>query len=285
MTMSEATPVHSNSISWFQIFKYGVYGLLIVNAFLFFQEDFLASAHLFSDGLSIGQLIEAYAATIDTTSWIVLLLVFELETRVIDDDKLKGSTKWLLTSFKLLCYAVITYAVYGYLNKYMVMHSFEASTVVDLCHQASQSLSYMTDLDEYTLVSAANCADLSGAASYVALPGTAIVTDQEAMASAQWLALIDVVNAVDWLLVVLILGADVWMQMKGRLTDRMIKLNAAIKSVLYLVLLVCAVLWGLDGDFLDFWDAFLWIIAFVFIEMNLFEWHSEVQEQEIQEQT
>lgn len=280
MMMSKTVSTPSSSLPWFQIFKYGVYGLLIINAFLFFQEDSLAAAHIFTSGVSLDQLIEAYAATIDTTSWIVLLLVFELETRVIDDDKLKGSTKWLLTGFKLLCYAVITYAVYGYLNKYMLMHSFEASAVVDLCHQASQSLSYMTDLDEYELIAASNCADLSGAASFVELPGGTVVTDQESMANAQWLALIDVVNAVDWLLVVLILGVDVWLQIKGRLTDRMIKLSAAIKSVLYLVLLVCAVLWGLDGDFLDFWDAFLWIVAFVFIEMNLFEWHSEVEEQE-----
>lgn len=280
MTMSEMAPAQNKSIAWFQIFKYGVYGLLIINAFLFFQEDFLASAHLFADGVSFGQLIEAYAATIDTTSWIVLLLVFELETHVIDDDKLKGFTKWLLTGLKLLCYAIITYAVYGYLNKYMLMHSFEASAVVDLCHQASQSLSYMTDLDEYELVGTGNCAELSGASTFVELPGSSIVTDPEVLAGAQWLALIDVVNAVDWLLIILILGLDVWMQMKGRLTDHMIKLNAAIKAILYLVLLVCAVLWGIDGDFLDFWDAFLWIVAFVFIEMNLFEWHSEVEEQE-----
>jgi hypothetical protein len=29
----------------------------------------------------------------------------------------------------------------------------------------------------------------------------------------------------------------------------------------------------------DFWDAFLWLVAFVFIELNVFEWHKETQEQ------
>ena len=28
-------------------------------------------------------------------------------------------------------------------------------------------------------------------------------------------------------------------------------------------------------DFVDFWDAFLWIVAFVFIERNVFEWREE----------
>ena len=110
------------------------------------------------------------------------------------------------------------------------------------------------------------------------MPETNIIADPETERQAQWLALIDVVNATDWLLVVLILGLDVWLQMKGRLTDNMIRITVAIKAVLYFVLLVCAVLWGIDGDFLDFWDAFLWIVAFVFIELNLFEWHEETEE-------
>ena len=30
--------------------------------------------------------------------------------------------------------------------------------------------------------------------------------------------------------------------------------------------------WGILGDFLDFWDAFMWLVAFVFIELNIFQW-------------
>lgn len=278
MTMSESLPANGRKIPWFEIFKYSVYGLLTINAFLFFQEDHAASAHLFANGLSFGQLIEGYAATIDTTSWIVLLFVFELETRIIDDEKLKGGLKWLLTAFKLLCYTVIAYAVWGYVSKYIAMNSFEPSQLQALCSQAAHSLAFMTDLDEYSVVTAANCADLSASTQYLQLPGTNIIADPETERQAQWLALIDVVNATDWLFVVLILGLDVWLQMKGRLTDNMIRITVAIKAVLYFVLLVCAVLWGIDGDFLDFWDAFLWIVAFVFIELNLFEWHEETEE-------
>ena len=32
------------------------------------------------------------------------------------------------------------------------------------------------------------------------------------------------------------------------------------------------------GDFLDFWDAFMWLVAFVFVEMNLFQWQVETSE-------
>jgi hypothetical protein len=48
-----------------------------------------------------------------------------------------------------------------------------------------------------------------------------------------------------------------------------------MKNVLYSILLFAAIYWGIFGDFLEFWDAFLWIVAFVFIEMNLFDWKKE----------
>jgi hypothetical protein len=31
----------------------------------------------------------------------------------------------------------------------------------------------------------------------------------------------------------------------------------------------------MKGDFIDFWDAFLWLVAFVFIELNIFNWNQE----------
>jgi hypothetical protein len=40
-------------------------------------------------------------------------------------------------------------------------------------------------------------------------------------------------------------------------------------------LFLAAVYWGFKGDFVDFWDAFLWLVAFVFIEMNVFNWRQE----------
>jgi hypothetical protein len=41
--------------------------------------------------------------------------------------------------------------------------------------------------------------------------------------------------------------------------------------LLYTILFAAATYWGFLGDFLDFWDAFMWLVAFFFIEMNLFK--------------
>jgi len=76
---------------------------------------------------------------------------------------------------------------------------------------------------------------------------------------------------------VLVLEFDVRLQLKGAYSGRLLRINQLIKLVLYSTLLAAAIYWWIDGDFLDFWDAFLWLFAFVFIESNLFAWQAETQ--------
>lgn len=276
--MSNLLSSPGKSIPWFQIFKYTVYSLLCLNTVLFFQEEHAASAFMFSNGVNFSQIIEAYSATIDTASWVVLLLVFELETHVISDEKLHGLLKAGLSVLKALCYVFIFYALYGYVSTYLSLLNVQVSAVSELCSVAGQSFSFMTTLDEFTPVVSDSCQSLSRSTQFFELPGTAILADADTLGLAQSLALIDVINAGTWVFLVFILTVDIWLQMKAELTDKIMKVSTGIKAVIYLILFACAVFWGIDGKFIDFWDAFLWIVAFFFIEMNLFEWHAEVEE-------
>jgi len=45
--------------------------------------------------------------------------------------------------------------------------------------------------------------------------------------------------------------------------------------MLYFILFAAAVYWGFEGDFLDFWDAILWLFAFFVIERNVVSWREE----------
>jgi len=81
-----------------------------------------------------------------------------------------------------------------------------------------------------------------------------------------------------WLLVVLVLEIDVRLQEHGLYDGFALKASTVAKFVLYSLLLLAAIYWGFKGDFVDFWDAFLWLVAFVFIELNVFEWHQEEKE-------
>ena len=77
----------------------------------------------------------------------------------------------------------------------------------------------------------------------------------------------------------MLLEVEVWMQLRDGLTDRMLSVGKYLKGFFYFVLFVAAAYWGFEGSFLDFWDAFLWLVAFIFIELNIFQWHEEVEEQ------
>lgn len=97
MNKPQAAP--RRQISFHQLFKYSVYVLLCFNVFLFFREEWQAAKHLFATGITLSQTIQAFAATIDTAAWVVLLLLFELETFVLDDAKIKGALNGLCTAF------------------------------------------------------------------------------------------------------------------------------------------------------------------------------------------
>jgi hypothetical protein len=74
-----------------------------------------------------------------------------------------------------------------------------------------------------------------------------------------------------------VLEIDVRLQSPGDKSTDARHLDTVVKPVLYVILLLVAAYWGIAGDFLDFWDAFLWLFAFVFIELNIFEWQEETR--------
>jgi hypothetical protein len=264
-----------DSKSLFAIFKYGIYALLCLNAFLFFEEEFFASFVTYGEGVSPSQLVEAFAATIDTTAWIALLLLFELQTSVIRGEKLAGLSKWTLHGVSGLCYVLVLYSFWGYIAKlYTLSSGFAPFPVADVCNLAGGDASLALSLDEYVPLGAANCQALAGGQLY-RLGNHPVYADVASLSALLRLAWVDVINAAAWLGVVLVLEADVWQQKRGALSEQFLWVSKISKVILYGTLLAAGVYWGLLGDFVDFWDAVLWLVAFVFIEMNFLEWHAE----------
>ena len=268
----------TSGAAWFQRFKYAVYGLLTINVFLFLQEDFSAGQSTFGDGLTLETAIEVFAATIDTAAWVVLLFLFELETYVIADDKIKGLLKWSLHGVRAVCYIFILYAFYGYGAKAIIMYSFVPFTVDDVCALANSTFTIVELLDEYPLLTTENCGALVGADLFK-LPNQDFIASREGLDLAISLAWTDIINAGTWILVVILLEIDVMLQLRDTFTGGALLMSKLAKVALYGTLFGAAVYWWYYGNFLDFWDAFLWLVAFVFIELNLFEWQAETQEE------
>lgn len=265
-----------NSSRLYQLFKYTVYAFLTFNIYLFFDEEFAAAALQFPNGIDTLDIIEAYSATIDTLAWVVLLLMFELETYVLDDDQFTRRTTWALHGLRAICYAFIVYAFYGYIaNLAFVVDTVPLAGIKDVCSLLPGEWSWAPTLDEYVRITAANCSSWSGAGSFVQFRDLPAVVDAAGLTEIVRLAWVDVINAAVWLLVVLVLEIDVRLQEHNRFEGLALRLSNAAKFVLYGTLFLAAIYWGFKGDFVDFWDAFLWLVAFIFIELNVFEWREE----------
>lgn len=263
----------------FVVFKYTVYVLLAMNVYWFFVDEYAAALVEYPGGIPLGELSVAYVATIDTAAWVLLLLLFELETYLLDDRHFTRPVTITLHGFRILCYAFIVSAFIDYIQSLMfVQPVVPLAGISNLCALVGDGWSYAVTFDEYVSITAANCTELSQAGSFLRFENVRAVVDAEGHAAILGLAWIDVVNSGVWLLVVLVLEIDVRLQERELYEGWALYISTAAKFVLYSTLLYAAIYWGVKGDFVDFWDAFLWLVAFVFIELNVFEWRAEERE-------
>ena len=263
----------------FLLVKWLTYGWLAYNGYLFFVDEHAASQTTFNGQLSFSEIIKVYSGSIDTTFWILLILLLELETYIIDDEILKKpAVKWLMIFLRSICYAVIMYAVYGYISKMLFQSDIVPFTVANVCDLVGKDFSLLTYLEEYELITNDNCAALNGE-TLSQINGHNIIAPHDDLIYARNVAWIDVFNSVVWLLVVALLEIDVWFQLKGELSGRLLKVSTILKFIFYGILFACALAWWYTGVFLDFSDAFLWLFAFFFIEMNLFHWQKQSEEE------
>ena len=280
--MVDITGGFFGSSSRYHIFtgiKYLVYVLLSFNVLFFLQEELLALEHTFTEGISAGQIIQSFAATIDTAAWVILLLLFELETSVLDDSKITGGLKRALHGIRGLCYLVIVYAFSGYCAELVSLYEVVLMPGVDSCSLLGQDLSLLIDIDEYLLLDGGNCAAMGS--ELFQFTQLNIVSDGETLQAVQYLGWVDVINSATWILVCIVLEVEVRLQLRGKLSTAIMQGTKYFKFVLYGTLFAAAAYWGYAGDFLDFWDACLWLFAFIFIELNVFEWQYDTSNEEL----
>ena len=85
----------------FQVFKYSIYVLVTANMYFFVEEEILAYPIRYPDGIAINEIYEGFAASIDTAAWLILLWLLELETYILDDNKITKSVKTSLLAIKV----------------------------------------------------------------------------------------------------------------------------------------------------------------------------------------
>ena len=78
---------------------------------------------------------------------------------------------------------------------------------------------------------------------------------------------LDIYNALIWIGIVILIESE--LVYENNLSPTTIRVIHILKILLYASLFVIALLWQFDGEWLDFYDAALWIVCFFFIELNI----------------
>ena len=265
-----------------QTIKWSVYALVIINFGFYIRNDLVIASHTLYSGSSLLEISRAFATTIDESAWIILLLLFELETYLLSDDPLSRAKTLLMQGIRLVCYISLAHTLYAY-GVYLaeIYAAVPVEGVTNLCQLIGKDLSYASNL-VYSEINSSNCASLSSANQffYVDPPTFFIVEDAAGLAIEKQLAWIDIFEAIIWLLILLSIEVAVWLQDRNIGQGIIFKGLGIAKWCLYSLLWAAAGYWIYRGHYMFAWDEFVWIAGFVAIEMNIVEWRDEINDAE-----
>ena len=266
-----------------QTIKWVVYALVIVNFGFYIRNDWVIAGHTLYAGSSLLEISRAFATTIDESAWIILLLLFELETYLLSDDPLSRAKTLLMQGIRLVCYISLAHTLYAY-GVYLteIYAAVPVEGVTNLCQLVGKDLSYAYNL-VYSEIDSSNCAGLSTANQffYVDPPTFFIVEDSAGLVIEKQLAWIDMFEAIIWLLILLSIEVAVWLQDRNIGEGLIFKGLSITKWCLYSFLWAAAGYWIFRGHYMFAWDEFVWIAGFVAIEMNIVEWRNEINETDV----
>jgi hypothetical protein len=266
-----------------QTIKWLVYTLVIINFGFYIRNDVVIASHTLYSGSSLLEISRAFATTIDESAWIILLLLFELETYLLSDDPLSRTKILLIKGIRLVCYISLAHTLYAY-GVYLaeIYAAVPVEGVTNLCQLIGKDLSYASNL-VYSEINSSNCASLSSANQffYVDPPTFFIVEDAAGLAIEKQLAWIDIFEAIIWLLILLSIEVAVWLQDRNIGQGLIFKTLSITKWCLYSLLWAAAGYWIYRGHYMFAWDEFVWIAGFVAIEMNIVKRRNEINDAEV----
>ena len=116
---------------------------------------------------------------------------------------------------------------------------------------------------------------LSDGKEFYAIEDTA-VTDKAGFAVERRNTLVDLEDAVTWLLIMLTIEIAIWLQDR-EITGGPAMFISHLGKVLYGVLFANAGYYAWQGHWLYCWDQMLWIGGFFAIEVNVSEWRKHIE--------
>jgi hypothetical protein len=259
-----------------QFVKWSVYSLLLVNFVVYMIDDWQAYNASLSDSAAINKILETFSDSIDMAAWVVLVILFELETYVLADRVLEDSAIRLVKLVRVLCYVLVIYAAYGFTAN--ALDNFKITPlpeITDLCSPEVEGRFLQINIVDYEEIAAENCASISNDSAFFKIDVNVSLIGASVVRHVQNMGWVDISNAYVWILVVLLIELEVLLQEADRFRSRLLTRVRLVKTTLYLVLFINAGIWLSTGYPIYAWDAFLWIVGFWAIELNLATWEQE----------
>ena len=258
------------------LLKWFVYVWLCINFLQYVLDDILAYNSSLAADASLADIILTFRTTIDTAAWLVLIVVFELETYALPDA---AFTRWLdriFIAIKGLCYTCIAYAAYGYFADTLELYDLIAlGHIDDLCSLAGQGLFLQLDAADYSEISLASCSALHAGSEFFQIRGQTSIVSASELGSIRTMGWLDFGNAIVWIVVVILIDVEVHLQNTDQFDSKRLAYARLFKMLGYGFLIGACLMWFFYGYALYTWDAFLWIFGFWAIELNLAEWEQE----------
>ena len=264
-----------------QLLKVVVYSLLLINFAQYIRNDWVIAGHTLHSGSTFLDWTRAYAVTLDESAWIMLLILFELETYLINNP-LSRAKAMLMLIVRLCCYGFLAHTLYAYIfYAYELSQAQIIDSVSNLCELVSRDVSYAYNL-VYTEVTADNCANLSSASQflYIDPPTFFIVQDPLGLRIEKQLIWVDIVEAITWLLILATIEVTVYLQDRGIVRGLLLRSVNNAKFLLYSLLWCAIFYWIYRGHYMFAWDEFVWMVGFIAIEINVVEWRKEINQSE-----
>jgi hypothetical protein len=251
----------------FRLFKIAIFWILMLNLLYYLYEDVTAFLYL-SPGYTFFDAAEAFAVTIDYVAWMVLIVLFEMETSAAQRDQFTGTRKWVIGGLTAACYVVLVYAAYGYAIGLVDFYNYEPLDSKPACYFANTNFAYMNAEARPIELTHENCSDFAGQSLFKS-PSDNLIATEATLPALVKLGWVDVFNSNAWLIIVLLFQIEVSLEQAKKLTKRRLHVVVAWKIAAYLVLLGCAIYWTVASAFIDSWDAWLWLLAFILIDLNM----------------
>jgi hypothetical protein len=265
--MDESSGTRITKKSAFRIFKVVIFWVLMINLLFYLYEDVTAYLYLAS-GSTFLDVMEAFAVSLDYVAWMVLIVLFEMETSAQAKDRLTGMRKWVIGGLTAACYLILVYAGYGYVAALEDAFAYEPIETESACYFANTNFAYVNLEARPIELTHENCGAFEGKNLFRAMDDNLIVTEANLLAL-QKLSWVDVFNASAWLVVVLLFQVEVMLEQAKKLSRHRLVTLLVSKGGAYLVLLGCAIYWTVYSAFIDSWDAWLWLLAFILIDLNM----------------